>query len=139
MSSPARAPQAQETSTIKLPPPQTDGELMRALRARKSSRDFSPRPLPQDTLANLLWAGFGVNRPQSGGRTAPSAHGWQEIDVYAALPDGVYRYDAPAHALTLAVSKDLRALTGVQDFIATAPLNLVYVADFARMPNASAE
>lgn len=135
----APAPQAQELSTIKLPPPQDDGELMRALRARKSSRDFSPRPLPHDILANLLWAAFGINRPQSGGRTAPSAHGWQEIDVYAALPEGAYRYDAPAHALTPVAAKDLRALTGVQDFVGTAPLNLVYVADFARMPRANAE
>jgi SagB-type dehydrogenase family enzyme len=139
MSTHARAPQAQEMPTIKLPPPQADGELMRALRARKSSREFAQRPLPQETLANLLWAAFGINRRSSGGRTAPSAHGWQEIDVYAALPEGTYRYDAAAHALTLVVNNDLRAATGVQDFVGSAPLNLVYVADFARMPHANAE
>ncbi len=139
MTAAAHAQQTNTTPVIKLPAPSGDGELMRALRARKSSRAFAPRPLPRETLGNLLWAAFGINRPQSGGRTAPSAHNWQEIDVYAAFADGAYRYDARAHALTPVVAKDVRALTGVQDFVATAPLNLVYVADFARMADASAE
>jgi SagB-type dehydrogenase family enzyme len=139
MSATARAQQPQQSQLIKLPAPQGDGELIRALRARKSSREFSSKPIPQALLATLLWAAFGVNRPESAGRTAPSAHGWQEIDVYAALADGAYRYDAQAHALELAVRKDLRAQTGVQDYVGTAPLNLVYVADFARMRDASEE
>jgi nitroreductase len=126
---------------LKLPPPQTKdaGELVQALWSRKSSRAFSARPLPQELLSTLLWAAFGVNRPATGGRTAPSAHGWQEIDVYAALAGALYRYDAPVHALTLVVGKDLRSLTGTQDFVATAPLNLVFVADFSRMTGASEE
>ncbi len=130
---------AQETRVIKLPPPQITGggELLNALKARKSTRAFSPRPLPQDLLSTLLWAAFGINRPATGGRTAPSAHGWQEIDVYAALPDALYSYDPASHALTLAVARDLRAMTGVQDYVGSAPLNLVYVADFSRMKDAS--
>ena len=126
---------AQENRVIKLPPPQTTGggELLNALKARRSSRAFSPRPLSQELLSTLLWAAFGVNRPTTGGRTAPSAHGWQEIDVYAALPDALYGYDATSHALTLVVARDLRPLTGVQDYVGSAPLNLVYVVDFSRM------
>lgn len=129
---------AQKTRAIKLPPPRTagGGELLQALKSRKSARAFAARPLPQDLLSTLLWAAFGINRPASGGRTAPSAHNWQEIDVYAALPDALYRYDARAHALNLSVSGDLRPLTGVQDFVGAAPLNLVYVADFSRMKDA---
>lgn len=129
----------QETRVIKLPQPQEGGELIKALKLRRSSRAFSLRPLPQDLFSTLLWAAFGINRPATGGRTAPSAHGWQEIEVYAALPDAMYRYDAQAHALTMAVARDLRPLTGVQDYVATAPLNFVYVADFSRMAGASAE
>jgi nitroreductase len=130
---------AQETRVIKLPPPRTagGGELLQALKSRRSTRAFSARPLPQELLSTLLWAAFGINRSASGGRTAPSAHNWQEIDVYAALPDALYRYDARAHALNLSVSGDLRPLTGVQDFVGAAPLNLVYVADFSRMKDAS--
>ncbi len=128
-------------SLIALPPPDTTGAmpLMQALRLRRSSREFLPRPLSNQVLSTLLWSAFGINRPETGGRTAPSAHNWQEIEVFAALPEGAYRYEPRSHALKLAVAKDLRAATGMQDFVATAPLNLVYVADFAKMVDASAE
>jgi len=137
----SKAVLAQGGGAIALPPPQTNGtvSLLQALRSRRSTREFSSRPLPNDVLSTLLWSAFGVNRPDSGGRTAPSAHNWQEIEVYAALPDGAYRYDARDHALRLVVASDLRAATGMQDFVATAPLNLVYTADFGKMGGASAE
>jgi nitroreductase len=127
--------------SIGLPAPQTDNavSLMQALKHRRSTRQFSAMPLPGETLSTLLWAAFGINRPQSSGRTAPSAHNWQEIAVYAALGEGLYRYDAGAHALEPAADGDLRALTGVQDFVGQAPLDLVYVADFSRMSGASPE
>lgn len=126
---------ARENELIKLPPPQTSGgkPLMQALGERHSSREFSAEPLPLGVLGNLLWAANGVNRPDSGYRTAPSAKGWHEIDIYVATADGVYLYDAKAHALKLAVAQDLRARTGRQDFVAQAPVNLVYVADYGRM------
>jgi len=132
---------ADTDSIIKLPPPaiQGGGELIAALKARRSTRAFAAKRLPQDLLSTLLWAAFGINRPESGGRTAPSAHGWQEIGVYAVLPEAAYRYDANANALAMVAKGDLRAATGMQDFVATAPLNLVYVADFERMKDASDE
>jgi nitroreductase len=131
----------QEKLSIALPPPEMErgGTLMQALKARRSTREFATKPLPVALLSTLLWAAFGINRAQSGGRTAPSAHGWKEIEIFAALPDGVYRYDAIGHALRLAVPADVRALTGTQEFVRSAPLDLVYVADFSRMPDASAE
>lgn len=127
--------------SIALPPPQTEHAttLMQALKHRRSDREFAPKPLPRETLSTLLWAAFGINRQADAGRTAPSAHNWQEIGVYAALADGIYRYDAAGHALQLAASGDLRSLTGVQDFVGQAPLDLVYVADFSRMSDAGAE
>lgn len=126
-------------STMALPPPRLDrgATLFQALDLRRSTREFATPPLPAGVLSTLLWCACGVNRPETGGRTAPSAHGWQEISVYAALEQGMYRYDPAAHALHLVVAADLRALTGVQDFVATAPLDLVYVADFAKMTDAS--
>jgi SagB-type dehydrogenase family enzyme len=95
--------------------------------------------VPPQTLSNLLWAADGVNRPGSGQRTAPSAHDWREIDVYVVTADGAYRYDAPGHVLQRVAAGDFRHLTGVQDFVATVPLNLVYVADFERMSGVGAE
>ena len=77
----------------------TSKPLMQVLKLRQSSRDFSSKALPRQTLANLLWAAYGVNRPEEGKRTAPSAHNRQEIDVYIALSDGLYLYDAFQHAM----------------------------------------
>ena len=132
---------AQDAGTIRLPPPETAGgmPLMRALAARHSSREFAPTPLPQQQLANLLWAASGVNRPDTGQRTAPSARDWREIDVYVVTAVGAYRYDPPTHTLIRVAAGDLRKLTGVQDFVATAPLNLVYVANLDRMGEAAPE
>ena len=126
---------------VPLPAPQTDGgrPLMQVLKERSSSRSFSPRPLPPQVLSNLLWAAFGVNRPDSGKRTAPSAKDWQEIDMYVALAEGLFRYEAKGHRLEPVLAKDVRALTGRQAFVSEAPVNLVYVADHGRMGSASKE
>jgi len=132
---------AQEVRMVKLPTPDMQGgkSLMQALLARHSTREFSANPLPQQELSNLLWAAAGVNRPQTGQRTAPSAHDWREIDVYVATADAVYVYEPGKHALRQVIAGDLRARTGVQDFVATAALNLVYVANLDRMSGADAE
>ena len=129
-----------EAADLILPAPKVPARatLETSLQRRRSTRELLPDALPAETLSALLWAAFGVNRPRSGGRTAPSAHNWQEIEVYAVLPEGSYRYDAPAHRLQLLKAGDLRHLTGTQPFVASAPLNLVYVADFSRMADAAA-
>jgi SagB-type dehydrogenase family enzyme len=130
---------ADDLKSIQLPPPQTEigKPLMQALRQRQSSRSFDSKPLPRQELSNLLWAADGINRPDSGKRTAPSAMNWQEVDVYVALPEALYLYEAKTHTLAPVVGKDLREATGKQSFVKDAPLNLVYVADFARITNAS--
>jgi nitroreductase len=129
---------AQDLVRITLPAPQTDGgkPLMQALKARATSRAFATDPLPQQTLSNLLWAAWGINRPDSGKRTAPSARDWRETDVYVVMAAGAYLYDAAANALTPVAAGDLRTLTGTQDFVKDAPVTLVLVADTARMKGA---
>ncbi|KPJ88754.1 MAG: nitroreductase [Gammaproteobacteria bacterium SG8_11] len=131
----------QEGAMIKLPEPVMTGgkPLMQALKERHTTREFSSKALSKQDLSNLLWAAGGVNRPASGKRTAPSARDWREIDIYVTLREGVYRYDANNHALLLVRNEDLRAATGLQDFVAQAPVNLVYVADLNRMEGASPE
>ena len=126
---------AQQNPAIKLPKPQVEagGPIMQILQARKSTRAFSAEKLPAQVLSDLLWAAFGINRPESGGRTAPSTRNWQDIDIYVATSDGVYLFDAKNHALNMVLPKDIRALTGTQDFVAEAPVNLIYVSDFTRM------
>jgi SagB-type dehydrogenase family enzyme len=121
-------------TTISLPPPEKSGglPLMEALAKRQSSRDFAPDPLPVQLLSDLLWAAYGMNRAD-GGRTSPSALNVQETDIFVALPSGAYRYDAATHELHLVASSDLRRITGYQDFVDEAPLDLVYVADHLKM------
>lgn len=125
---------------LALPKPRTEGgkPLMQVLKERKTGREFSPEKLSPQVLSDLLWAAWGVNRPD-GRRTAPSASNRQEIDIYVATAEAVWLFDAKAHRLTPVVAKDLRALTGGQAFVSEAPLNLVYVADFARMGKGSEE
>jgi SagB-type dehydrogenase family enzyme len=132
---------AQELSPIPLPPPQTSGgrPLMQVLKDRQSSREFSSQKLSPQVLSNLLWAAFGVNRPDSGKRTAPSAMNMQEIDIYVATQDGLYLYDAKGNALQPVLAQDVRGATGQQPFVKEAPLNLVYVADLAKAGRASGE
>ena len=91
-----------------LPPDKTRGTaVMQALSERKSSRVFAPEKLTRRDLSDLLWAANGVNRPD-GKRTAPSALNRQDIDVYAAFEEGVYRYDAPSHSLVPVAEGDVR-------------------------------
>ena len=132
---------AQKLEPVQLPKPQTGigRPLMQVLRDRSSARDFSPEKLPPQMVANLLWAAFGVNRPDSGKRTAPSAMNWQEIDLYVATADGLYVYDARENRLNPVLHQDVRAHTGTQAFVKDAPLNLVYVADLAKTRSSTPE
>jgi SagB-type dehydrogenase family enzyme len=132
---------AQDSEYIQLPPPQTEigRPLMQVLKLRQSSRDFDSKALPLQELSNLLWAADGINRAESGRRTAPSAMNWQEVDIYAFLEQGTYVYDAQSNSLKLINARDLREKTGVQSFVKDAPLNLVYIADERRALRAGDE
>jgi len=126
--------------SLNLPPPRSGGgkPLTEALKLRRSTREYSDRPLPAQVLSDLLWAAFGINRP-SGDRTAPYWRHVMVMDIYIAIKDGVWIYEPKAHTLLPHSKDDIRAQTGLQDFVATAPLNLVYVAHGERMTGVSAE
>ena len=128
-------PVGDSAATIHLPSPSLSGgmPLISALACRQSLREFSPRPLPEQTLSDLLWAAGGINRHDLGGRTAPSALNAQEVLLYVAMPEGLFLYEPTKHELQLTVAGDVRRVTGNQDFVDTAPLDLVFVADHTRM------
>lgn len=130
---------AQNPKSIQLPSPQTEigKPLMQALKLRQSSRNFDSKPLPLQELSNLLWAAYGINRPESGKRTAPSAMNWQEVDVYVFIAKGTFLYNANTNSLELVNLNDLREETGRQGFVADAPLNLLYVVDEKRTSRAN--
>ena len=127
------ASRAQELKPIQLPKPQmTAGmPLMQALAERRTTRAFLDKPMPQQTLSNLLWAAFGVNRPREVkpglGRTAPSAMNKQEIEIDVVLASGVYVYDAEASLLRPVAGGDVRAKMGAPP-AGLAAVTLVYVA-----------
>ena len=132
---------AGELGPIALPAPQTDGgkPFMQVLKERHSTREFSPKALPPQMLADLLWAGFGINRATNAHRTAPSAMNSQELDIYVATAEGVYLYDAKANQLQPVAAGDIRGQTGGQDFVKTAPVALLFVADLSRLVKAKPE
>ncbi len=129
---------AADLPAIALPAPnQTGGKpLLEVLKARQSLREFSPRSLPLQAMSDLLWAGFGINRPESDHRTAPSTMNMQEIDLYVALADGLYLYAAKPHELRPVLAGDLRPKTGGNAAIQKAAAVLIFVADYSRMAKA---
>jgi hypothetical protein len=130
-------PGKMELQTIVLPIPEKEGgkSVLTSLMERKTTRTISSKELPMQVISNLLWAGFGVNRDSAGfnkkGRTAPSASNSQEIDLYVALPGGVYLYEAVPHHLLPVAEGDFRERSGRRS-AATAPLNIFYIADLGR-------
>ena len=112
---------------------------MEVLHDRRTSRDFSAQQLTAQDLSNILWAAGGINRPDSGKRTAPSSRNCQAIDIYVTTEDGVYLYEAKAHRLIPRSASDIRAMAGRQTGIDKAPVSLVYVSDLGRMKKAGKE
>jgi SagB-type dehydrogenase family enzyme len=125
--------------TINLPAPQKVGgmPLMEALSKRTTGRTFDTTDISIQKLSNLLWASFGVNRPD-GRRTAPSANNKQEIDIYVLLKNGAYIYDAKNNKLNQVTSEDIRSQAADPRF-ADAPVQLIYVADLSKQGNNSDE
>ena len=126
---------SQNIKEIKLLTPDLSGgkSLMQSLKDRKTIRDYSTEKLSIQQLSDLLWAAYGINRPDEGKRTAPSAVDWQETDIYVALEEGVYLYDAKNNKLLPIISGDLRGQFGIQGFVKTAPVVLAFVADYSKM------
>lgn len=127
-----------QKKVIKLPAPQKEigKPLMQALNLRQSSRSYSTKEIPLQDLSNLLWAAFGINR-ESGKRTAPSARDWREMNIFLAMTDGIYKYNAEENTIVQISKDDIRA--GIEPFVflKEAPLSLIYVADYSKLKGSS--
>lgn len=127
-------------TNIQLPKPKTVGgmPLMEALSKRQSLRNFdSTKTINAETISNLLWAANGINRPESGKRTAPSAVNWQEIEIFVALNSGVYFYNHKTNELEMIQSGDYRKDMGKQNFVGAASMVLIFVSNHDKMEGAS--
>ena len=121
--------------TIHLPPPETSGgmPLMQALSNRRSTKEFTQQVIERNRISNLLWAAFGINRPESGKRTVATAVNCQDIEVYVVFETAIYVYQAKEHRLIPVVNRDVRSLAATQGYAQVAPINLVYVSDYSKM------
>lgn len=127
-------------TNIDLPKPKTTGgmPLMEALSKRQSLRDFdSKKELSLQMLSDLLWAANGINRPESGKRTAPSAVNWQQIEIFVALKSGVYFFNHKTQGLELIESGDFRKDMGKQNFVGDASAVLIFVSNHDKMDSAN--
>ena len=144
---PSRRPGSpQGGSPVDLPVPRLRGSrsLPESLRRRRTIREIRDKKLPLQLLSNLLWAACGINRRTgpfgTPGRTAASASASQEIDLFVAMEDGVYLFDAPHHRLLPVVGSDLRTLAigrGQKNLVTKAPVQIIYVADIHRLTHTS--
>lgn len=118
--------------------------FQKALEKRKTIREISDKKLDLQILSNLLWSACGVNRKKGPfgipGRTAATASNSQEIEIYVALKEGTYYYDAPQRLLVPIIAEDLRMYAigqGQANFGDQAPVRLIYVADVNKLSNTS--
>lgn len=123
---------AQELIKLNEPNKDRGASIMEALANRQSTNEFADKELSLEDLSDLLWAANGINRPETGKKTAPSAQNAQEIDVYVCLKKGSYRYDAQQHALVLVAKKDLRIMGERRKGAVAAPCLLLLVAETSR-------
>lgn len=126
---------AEDPETIALPAPDFSNasSLYQAFKDRKSTRNFLDKDISLQMLSSLLWAANGVNRPETGHRTAPSAMNARDIDLYVCFSSAVYLYLPVEHRLQKVGEGDCRpAVADQQNFVATAPLSLVLVSDLSR-------
>ena len=124
---------------IRLPKPNLNrnSEVMEAFANRHSTREYAAKALTLTDLSDLLWAANGINRPEEGKRTAPTAMNKQDVDVYVVLPEATYLYDAKAHQLNLVAEGDHRGVVaGGQAFVKSAPVSLLLVSDLSRLGDA---
>ena len=127
----AATPRTGALEPIFLPSPdfKHSSPLLQTLKERKSTKAFDTRPIPRETLSTLLWAAFGINRPDSGKRTVATASNCQDIDIYVVFAHGVYVYQAKDHRLVPVLAQDVRSLAATQTYAQRAPVNLVYVSE----------
>ncbi|MBC8218216.1 MAG: SagB/ThcOx family dehydrogenase [Planctomycetes bacterium] len=126
---------AESLQSIQLVPPDTNSgiPLMKALNHRMSTKAFAAKTIPLEKLSNLLWAAFGINRKDSGNRTVATAMNCQDTDIYVVLKKGVYVYKAKEHTLVPVLDQDVRSLAATQEYAQVAPINLIYVSDYAKI------
>ncbi len=129
-------PELAKTIKFDAPPKAVNMDVMEALQNRKSAKSFTEKVVSFKEIGNILWAANGVNRPESGDRTAPSALNQQDVELYVFTTQAAYKYDPKAHAMNLAVEGDHRVLFTER---MKTPVIILLVSDVSKFTRGSAE
>ena len=105
-----RRTRAGDLKVIQLPEPNRIGpvSLETVINTRRSTRQFADTPLDYAQIGQLAWAGQGITDKQHGLRAAPSAGDLYPIELYFAMPEGLFIYNSEGHSLKQISSLDLR-------------------------------
>ncbi len=114
----------QAEEIMQLPQPDKSSELMQLIDNRHSSREYSNKDISEQTLSDLLWASFGINK--KGTRTVPTAMNKQNLKVFVVYQNSIWSYDANANTLVKVSDEEISTYIAKQDFVKNAPLNLIY-------------
>ena len=130
-----------------LPAPQKKGSVSveEAIASRRTRRNFSEKPLPLESLSQILWAAQGITGGNGTLRSAPSAGALYPLDVYVVvgkasvqgLEAGIFHYLPHPHGLRRIAPNDLRNTVAraclYQMWMARAPVDLVLTAEYERI------
>ena len=136
-----------EIGSIELPAAAWPGgsSVLAVLKAPRHSRDVPRFALNAMSAATLIQAALSLNQTGLHGASsalaaASASHSWLDVQIYAVLRDGAYRYQDRNSSLDLVAQGDLKPLIGSSEFGGGAPpIDLLYVADFAKMTHGSEE
>ena len=125
------------STILTLPKPNFDGSmsLEQTIAVRRSWRDFGSGSLTLEQIGQLVWAAQGQDI-KSKYRTVPSAGATYPLELFVATEQGLFHYLLFKHTLEKLIDKDIRSAIALaawgQEFIKTAPLTLIFAAEFAR-------
>jgi SagB-type dehydrogenase family enzyme len=132
---------------IPLPKPSFDGKVSveKAIKERRTIRDFKDRPLLLSYLSQLLWAAQGITDPKEGKRAAPSGGALYPLDIYVIVGEkgvdgmemGVYHYLPEKHSILPVLKgdrrKEIASASLSQMWMAKAPVIFIITAEYKRI------
>ena len=118
-------PMSAEAGEVKkLPNPDKNSEIMQLIDSRRSAREYGTKDISEQTLSDLLWASFGINK--NGTRTIPTAMNEQNLKVFVVYQKSIWNYDAKENSLVKVSDEEIEKYIAKQDFVKDAPVNLIY-------------
>ncbi|MGZ3494624.1 MAG: SagB/ThcOx family dehydrogenase [Thermodesulfobacteriota bacterium] len=134
-------------ASISLPRPSFDGKISveKAIKGRKTVREFREKGLSLSHLSQLVWAGQGITDPSEKKRAVSSGGALYPLDLYVLIgekgvekmEEGVYRYSPKEHSIDLITKGDRRreiALVSLsQTWMTRAPVVFIITAEYRRI------